>query len=393
MAKKKATGRFYLFLALLGVAAFFLLRQFLPLGTTEAVVMMATTSYTTTVDSIIVRDETVVSYEGNGRVVYVAAEGALVNSGDEVAEIYSAGYSEKEMAKLETVRQNIRTYHQTILDNIIDKELERLEENVQAKAQELKELVNNQSGGNFLNIENQLQQAMLARQEYLSSQRADQKLNSLYEEETKRLNSIASWKQSETAQKSGIVSFYLDGCERFLTPDNLEKITVADVRSILAGNIPEVEESQRTRQNVYRLVTPGKWYVLLLSSDARWGPVNGHSFSFQIDGYDDIIYNGTVTRVQKSGDEVMAVLQVDADIGPMMNHRYGKAHVGVDLTGLSVPAAAISTQNELTGVWLNDVPGGTFIPVNVLSIDSQYALIEPIVEGSIVVGSRVLVPR
>jgi len=43
------------------------------------------------------------------------------------------------------------------------------------------------------------------------------------------------------------------------------------------------------------------------------------------------------------------------------------------------------------GVWLYDVPGGTFIPVVVLSNDGKNALIQPLVDGAIDVGQRVLI--
>ena len=73
------------------------------------------------------------------------------------------------------------------------------------------------------------------------------------------------------------------------------------------------------------------------------------------------------------------------------NERTGKAAIGANLTGLSVPAKAIIKQNGQTGVLLYDVPGGTFIPVEVLSEDKDNALIMPLVEGVLTNNSWVLV--
>ena len=228
MRRKRITGRFYVFLILIGIGLYFVIRELAPLGTSEAIVTMAATEYSHPVDAVIVRDEAVTSFEGSGQVVYVAAEGAEVAQGQEIADVYAAGYSEKEITQLETVRQNIRAYHRSILDNIVDAQLERLEANVQQKALEVKTLIREKTRGSLINLEKQLQSAMQARQSYLNqNQRQDQKLTNLYDEETKRENAIASWRTAENASVAGIVSFYLDGCERFLTPANLEALTIS----------------------------------------------------------------------------------------------------------------------------------------------------------------------
>lgn len=392
MGRKRVTGRFYVFLILMGIGIYFVVRELMPDGVSEAIVTMAATSYTQAVDAVIVRNEEVVSFEGSGRVVYIAAEGAHVTKGEEVADVYTAGYSEKQMNNLETVRQRIRAYHQELLENIVDNELDRLEKNVQASAQELKTLIRKKSGGSLLNLESQLEQAMSARQNYLrQNRREDPKLNQLYEEETKVLGTISSWKNTESAPADGTVSFYLDGCEEFLTFDNLDKITVEDLRAILAGRTPKVEESSRLMQTVFRIVEDGSWYVILLSDDANWNPVTGQVFTFRMDGFEDLACDGTVVRMQKEGSTVMAQLRVDENIGSLINTRCGTCSIGINLSGLSVPLRAISTQNGQSGVWLNDVPGGTFVPVEVLSTDGQRALIQPLAEGTLTVGRRVLI--
>ncbi len=392
MRRRRVTARFYVFLILIGIGLYFVVRELSPMGSSEAVIMMAATSYAQTLDAVIVRDETVTSYEGSGQVVYVAAEGAEVVKGQEIADVYSAGYSEKEIKQLETVRQNIRAYHRQILDNIVDAELERLETNVQQKALELKTLIREKTRGSLINLEKQLESAMEARQSYLSqNRREDPKLNDLYDQETKRENAIASWRTAETAEASGIVSFYLDGCEQFLTPANLEAVTIEDIRSILAGRTPDTGEF-RLKQSIFRIVNPEKWYVVLLSGDTSWNPVNGQVFTVQFEGFEGSAFSGKVVRMLKADGQVMAQLEMTSGIGPLINKRYGRAMIGINLTGLSVPVKAITMVNGQPGVTVSDVPGGTFVPVEVLSSDSQNAIIQPLVEGTLSIGWRVILP-
>ena len=80
-----------------------------------------------------------------------------------------------------------------------------------------------------------------------------------------------------------------------------------------------------------------------------------------------------------------------SNIGPLIYQRTGKAMLSITISGLSVTSKALYEQNGQMGVWLYDVPGGTFVPVEVLSNDGNNALIQPLVDGAIGIGQRVLI--
>ena len=242
MSKKRITGRFYVFVIAIAVIAFLLIRAVLPMGVAEAVIMLATATDQQYLDAVIVRDETVASYAGVTRIAYVAAEGSLVQEGDEIAYVYSAGYSEREMERLESTRQQIQEYHKELLSNIVDSQLETLDEEVLTRALDLKALVSGESRGNLLNLTRQLESAMLTRQEYLrQNKREDLRLNQLYEEESSHLNAITSWRTTETASRTGVVSFYMDGYEELLTVDNAPLLTASDVKNILSTQVNQAQ--------------------------------------------------------------------------------------------------------------------------------------------------------
>ena len=387
MSKKRITGRFYVFVIAIAVIAFLLIRAVLPMGVAEAVIMLATATDQQYLDAVIVRDETVVSYAGVTRIAYVAAEGSLVEEGDEIAYIYSAGYSEREMERLESTRQEIQEYHKELLSNIVDAQLETLDEEVLTRALDLKALVSGQSRGNLLNLTRQLESAMLTRQEYLrQNKREDLRLNQLYEEEASHLNAIASWRTTETAPRAGVVSFYMDGYEELLTVDNASMLTASDVKNILSTPANQAQLSQA----VFRVVDQNRWYLILLASGDSWNPINGQEYSFQFEGYEDLIYNGTIVGIQQSGGEVAALLEVTDPIDALIYRRSGKVIIGTNLSGLSVPNAALVVEAGQTGVRLTDIPGGTFVPVEVLSRGESNTLIKPVVEGALAAGQRVL---
>ena len=392
MGGRRPTGRFFILLMFaVGIALFAVMSLFRPGETRYDVVRNGTSSDTRRVQAVIMRDEKVVSMDSGSTINYVAQEGAKLSAGDVIAYIYSAGYSTSQLQALEKVRSDIRAYHLSILGTIIDTKLDRLEANVQYLALQLKSLVNRRSSGNLLNLEAQLSEAMEARQTYLSqNQREDVTLTTLYETESKRESQIVSWRSVETASSDGVISFYLDGYEAFLAPDNTPNITLDSLRAILQGKQVGADTSRLTT-TIYRLVNMSRWYAYILTEDSAFNPVTNQSFWFQMEGFEDVVYNATVVSSVKSGSMVMTLLQFDDPIGPLLNQRGGSATISTEMSGLKVPGGAIFRDNGQTGVYVYNGAGDTFIPVIVLSTDSDGVLISTEYESALYVGSYVRV--
>ena len=388
--KKRVTGRFYIFLLILLVIAFLIARPYLSFGSKEAVIMAAQSEFTQNMDCVIIRDETVAASESTAHIEYVAKEGTLVNTGDTVAYVYSAGYSESLLQKLEETRSKIQDYHKTvILNNIKDDTLARYDTIVNMMAAEFKALVNHDSYGSLLTAARRLETAMVNRQEYLrQNKREDVKLSKLYDEETTRLNSIQSWRKEEKASQSGVISFYLDGYEGALSSETLPSITAADVNTVLAGgSLGSTLSAKETA--VYRIVNQNQWYVALVTDAKTWNPVVGQPYTLQIEGFEDLSFTAFVTSVQKESGTILAIFQINDPIGSLLYQRTGRARLTATISGLSVSSKALSEENGQLGVWLIDEGGETFVPVEVLSTNGSDALIQPLVDGALGMGQRV----
>ena len=103
----------------------------------------------------------------------------------------------------------------------------------------------------------------------------------------------------------GVVSFYLDGYEGFMTPGNSGAITVDALRNILAGKSVAADNS-RLQTGVCRLVPLGRWYVYILS-DASFAPLTDQHFWFQMEGFEDVVYDAAVVSSVKSGGTVLVI--------------------------------------------------------------------------------------
>ena len=394
MRKKRVTGRFYLFLLALLVIAFLIVRPMLFTGTRETGIMMANAAQRQTVDCVIIRDEAVTASDSTARVEYIASEDSLVSEGDNVANLYATGYSEGLLDNLEATRKKIQDYHKQLLANIVDADLDRLDTVVNMMALEFKDLITHQTTGNLKTMANQLETAMVNRQEYLrQNKRGDNKLTKLYDEENARLTSIQSWRKGSAADRDGVVSFYVDGYENDLTPAALNGLTIADVRSVLGG--AALANTRQTRSSgIYRIVDQSKWYVAVLITGNSWTPMVGQdNYYLQLEGFDDLSFTASVYSVQKENDVTLAVFEVQDPMGPTIYRRRGRANLSITLTGLSVRTEALYNENGQMGVWVYDVPGGTFVPVEVLSTDGSIAMIQPMVEGSLQLGQTVLIKK
>ena len=392
MAGKRVTGRFYVFLMLVAAIILFLFRDSIFGVSQVAVVMQATTSDIRMAQGVIIRDERVQTENQVTRVEYIASENTLVNKGDSVACVYSLEYSEKLITELNNVRKNIQEYHKIVLGNELDAQLEMYDLTVKQRALELKNLVARKTHGNFLKLVSLLEQSMEERRQYMSANmRSDAKLIKYYDEETQKISTISGWRTVRGADTPGVVSFYMDGYENTLTPSTLDDLTADDVRTVLAGGSLKENTSGRTGTNIYRIVNQENWYLAVVSNDTSWNPVIGLNYSFQMEGFEDLYYTGVVTRVQKTGSYVMAVLEVTDPLGPLIYQRSGSVALGTNLSGLSVPSRAIADVNGQHGIWLYDVPGGTFVPVEVISNDGSNALITPLAEGVLGSGSQILI--
>lgn len=392
MRRRRVTGRFYVFLLILLVIAFLIARPFLFGGPREAVIMMANAPQEQTVECVLIRDEHVIESDSTARVEYIAPENSLVATGDVVANLYTTGYSESLLNNLETTRSNIQAYHKQLLNNIVDADLNRLDQVVDMMALEFKNLITHQTVGNLKTVTAQLETAMVKRQEYLrQNKRGDSKLIKLYEEENARMTSIQSWRKVSNADRDGVVSFYLDGYENDLTPATINSLTIADVRAVLSGT--PLATTQNTLANgICRIIDQDKWYVAVLIEGNNWTPMVGQDkYYMMMDGFDDLSFNAAVTNVQKDNGVTLAVFEVSNPPGPLIYKRTGRAQFTITLTGLSVRTEALYNDNGQMGVWVYDVPGGTFVPVEVLSSNGNISMIQPLEDGALELGQRVLI--
>lgn len=390
--RRKVTGRFFVILALAAAVTLFIIYMTKDDPVREAVVETGAIGQTHDLNAVIMRNETVVSFESFARVDYVAEECQFVNEGDIVASIYASGYSQKEMENLESIRTEIREYYNQILENILDSTLEQYTDIVAQRAGELQTIIQGKEQGNLLTVQAQLEQAMQDRQDYLrTSKREETQLSNLYQRETQLMNSIASWKNDYAAPRSGIVSFYLDGYESLLNPQNYDQLTLEDIKRVIRGAEPSISNNSRGSSPLFKIMDAGAWSVLIITDDAEYMPSVGQTYTLTIDGFEDYVYEATVSNYKRFDNETLIKMDVDQDVLPTINLRSANVKIGTQLSGLRVPAEAVYNINGQTGVYVRNGDNYDIVPVTVSASDGTYSLIVPAVEGSVYPGMYVVI--
>ncbi len=375
----------------LGFAAWYLVTALTPEASPYATITAGVIGSRYTGDCLIVRDETPFDAEGVSSVDYVAEEGSRAVRGTTICNVYSSGFSTREMTTLQDYRNQIKEYQIKLLKAQVttDSFMEKLEADVLTRAREVRELIGG-ARGNMNNQEALLASAIQARQNRLKELYSeDQRMTRLYDDEQSQLQRISSWTKQYAATGEGLISFYSDGYEYGLTVANYDQFSPAQVRSMLNGQKPTEDLSQKGKTTIYRLVRDGHWIVLMLIRDSNWNPVEGAKYELKLENFKDTMVEATVLSFTRTGGELEVRLDVASDVTPVLYIRTCTGVLGDSVASLTVPARAIYYQDNMPGVVVVDGDYQFFIPVNVLDKRDGMVYISAIQQGVLYEGQTV----
>ena len=195
-----------LIVVVLGFVVWYLVTALTPDPSPYGKISAGTMGTRYTGDCLIVRDETPFDAEGVTSVEYSAEEGATVYRGTTICNVYSSGFSTREMTALQDYRDQIKEYQIKLLQSEVatDAKMEKLESEVMTRAREVREIIFG-ARGNMTNQESLLDAAIRARQSYLKQKYSeDQRMTRLYDDEQSQMQRISSWTKQYAAMAEGI---------------------------------------------------------------------------------------------------------------------------------------------------------------------------------------------
>lgn len=394
MAKRKIAPRFYIVIGIIvvivGVALFMLLK-----GNTYSDMKQGTIKFEQTLSTIIVRDEKVIKAETYGKITFNVAEGETVKKNQQIAELFKWGYKDTVMQDLVSTQSDIMTYQiNTILKGSLDVELTNKNQSILDKLATIKSVVNGKKDGNLAQLYNELQTLLNERKTLFKSKvqsNADSKLTKLYEQEQAAIERINGWKTTLTTDTAGIVSFYFDGYEDLMQPSNLANITLNDYKTV-AKSTASTSKSDSNVQPIYRLFN-GTWYcVFNIENAPSYYYAKDQQFDIVFDGYYDKPFTGKVVNVRQiDSKNTLFTVQMNEAIGNLLSIRNIKATFKATYSGFTVPAAAIKTKDNTTGIYVQSGNDNVFVPVQVIMKDDNNAIVKALDNTSFNEGIKVLI--
>ena len=390
-SRRMSVPQIMLIVLVVGFAAWYLITTLTPEAASFATVTAGTIGARYSGDCLIVRDETPYDAEGVTSIAYVAEEGSSVYRGLTICNVYSSGFSTREMAALQDYRNQIKEYQIKLLRSEVttDAQMEKLEADVLTRAREVREMIGGVRG-NMINQERLLSASITARQAYLKQKYSnDQRMSRLYDDEQSQMQRISSWTKQYAAMSEGVVSFYSDGYEYGLTVDNYDQFSPSEIRSMINGTKPGQTALQKGKTTIYRLIRDNYWFVVMLIRDSNWNPVEGATYELRLENFKDTTVQATVVNFTRTGGELAVRLSVNAPVSPILYVRTCTGVLGDNVSSLTVPERAIYTQDNMPGVVVVDGDYQFFIPVNILDRRDGNVYISAIQQGALYEGQTV----
>ena len=334
---------------------------------------------------VIARNEKLYSTDNKTRVDFIADEGSRVNRSSVICKVYSSGYNQTEINRLQTYREEIQNYHvNQVLNTYVDAELDAENDEISSLSQQVRTLVQGRGVGSLSNLEKQLVSALNVRKNYLRQKYPDdQTLSELYKIENDQLKKIESWTNTYTASEDCLVSFYSDGYETTVNANTYVNLTPADVRSVIRGIKPELSADAKAQEPIFRTVIEEEWYALFLCSDRDWNPVVGEQYQMQLTGFENYVLPAEVVSFSRIGSDLLLKMRIRSSVEPVLNIRTCGATVGDFVSGVHVPIRALYAYDNMIGVVVLDNGIQTFVPVMVISYsDDENAFVRPTLSGS-----------
>lgn len=338
------------------------------------------------ISAIIVRDEQVVVSSDYGKFESVAGESELVSQGDEVAIIYKNEFSESDVDKLISVQQDIKNYQEDyILKNIIQDDLIEIDDEIDRLIKEISNLVRQENNRMLPSKENELKKMMEKRRKYLNETlHIDSTLEQKFLTEKTLNDKIQRSLVKLHAPSEGIISFFLDGLEDYLTKERVEYIDT-DQYAVLEDQLlnSSIDTNTNnsamvaTNQSIYRIVHPSHWYAMIKMPRNKNTLVKGGICDITFESYKETISNVFVLDVRQYGRDVIIVLEINSEIGPMTSLRMVKGNLGRSNEGFKVPLNVLTQQDGKIGIIIvKQDKSKVFVPVDILAQNNFEVVID-----------------
>ncbi len=294
-------------------------------------------------NAIIIRNEKVYNTEKAGVISYDVADNEKVKKGAVVCSIKDEAVVAQMQASLDDINEQIMKVQTE------RKDISVYSEDIKKYNNQMKNIIDENALdyaymklGNIYELGNTVKKQLDTRNQYLLSENSGElkDLVSQKKEQESKLNENIS---NITADESGIVSYYIDGLEEELTPENMGSIS----KSVISDTVKaesSFKSSVKANTPAFKLVTSNTWYIAsYINKDyvKDWEKGDTRTIYIKDDEGKQHRLESYVQELTPGDGETFVILKITRDMTDFINVRNITIETENSERGYKIPNSAI----------------------------------------------------
>lgn len=287
---------------------------------------------------VFIRDEVPVTFSGNGVLNYKIADGGKLGIGTVIAEVYpddSQIGRNREIARLEKELDILEKIQNP--GTLESAQPSALSDNIK---ESFRSLIYSRDMNDYSSIENEMDDLVIQMSTYqIITQQVTgftQQVNDINAKLAELKSASVQPVEVKKSTDSAYFVSYCDGYESELTPDNMDKLTVAEINSI-------TDRKSSDETIVGKMINGYSWYLAGVINNSRKEYAIGDSVKLKFDSSNET-FDAVVEDLRESGDASKTIIIVECSKFnyDLVQHRTEKCElIKGSYRGLKVPREAI----------------------------------------------------
>lgn len=309
-------------------------------STTESA-LMADATASAEFEGIFIRDEEPVTYSGNGILSYNVSDGGRLGNGSVIAQVYQNDDQIKINREIDSLNSELYILNKIQNPGTIESaQPASLSENIE---ETYRNLIYCRETGDYETIKTEMDELLILLSTYqiVTDDSIDftPKINEINSQITQLRVSTVSPIETIFSDRSAYFVSYCDGYENVLTKENIDSITVDQLKGI-------TDSKDNSPNIVGKLIDGYEWYLAGIVDNTRKEYSVGDSVKLQFESASEI-FNAKIISVRDEGDPSESIIIVSCDQFNynLVQHRSEQVElIKGNYTGLKVPREAIRFQ-------------------------------------------------
>lgn len=321
---------------------------------------------------VIIRDEKVITYDGDGVLDYQYSDGSKISINNTIANVYSSENAIIAKNKISLINKQISELKRAQNPGTTNYvEPETIKKKIDS---EYKSLISESVNGDISGLQNSKEDLSLAMNVYNivtnSEKNYNEKISELKDEKKKIKADSEKPKDKIKAEKTGYFVSYADGFEKKLTTKNASKLTESDINDVIDGKATAPDNSIGKMFNDYSCKIVG-----VVNSDSRI--TDGANLKVMLSTSKNV-YDVSVDSVKPCGKDdkkMIVTLSCDRlDTNLVESRTVSMQLIFDEYEGLKVPRKAVRFKDGQKGVYVMLGKDISFKKIDVIYEGDDYVL-------------------